>query len=200
MEIFLVIFIFLILLLGLFCITNIKLYIEFANVSACNILKIKVYIFSFLLVFRIKKEIKNENKKKNIKEKIDTAIDYLIKSKSDPVDFAKKKVKDSEFIPDMIKRFDFSKIHLEKMDLNLCLDFNNAAFSAVGTGIVNAIISMVIAKYANNIDGPVNYRVFPGYSGNGVKVEVLAKIRVKAIEIIKLLFNRGGKENERTSN
>lgn len=196
MEVFLSIFIFLIVLLIVFCITDVKIYIEFDNVSTYNVLKIKVYAFSFLRVFKMKKEIKSEGKKQGIKEKIDMFINYLVRSKADPIDFAKKEIKKSDTLPNMIKRLDLSKIYLENMNLNLCLDLNNAAFSAIGTGAMNAIISMVIAKYANNITGPVNYRVFPGYSGNGVKVEVSAKIKIKAFEIVKLLFGRGGKKDE----
>ncbi len=196
MEVFLSIFIFLIVLLIVFCITDVKVYIEFDNVSTYNVLKIKVYAFSFLRVFKMKKEIKSEGKKQGIKEKIDMFINYLVRSKADPIDFAKKEIKKSDTLPNMIKRLDLSKIYLENMNLNLCLDLNNAAFSAIGTGAMNAIISMVIAKYANNITGPVNYRVFPGYSGNGVKVEVSAKIKIKAFEIVKLLFGRGGKKDE----
>ena len=187
MEIFIVIFIFLILLFLLFCITNIKVYVEFDNVSSCNIVKLKAYIFSFLLVFRLKKEIKSDGKKQSIKDKLELIINYLIKSKADPVDFISKEIKKSGSLPNVVKRFDFRKLYLESMNLNLCLDLNNAAFSAIGTGAINAIISMVVAKYADNIDGPVNYRVFPGYSGNGIKVEVSAKVRVKAIELVKLL-------------
>ena len=196
MEVFLSIFIFLIVLLIVFCITDVKVYIEFDNVSTYNVLKIKVYAFSFLRVFKMKKEIKSEGKKQGIKEKIDMFINYLVKSKADPIDFAKKEIKKSDTLPNMVKRLDLSKIYLENMNLNLCLDLNNAAFSSIGTGAMNAIISMVIAKYANNITGPVNYRVFPGYSGNGVKVEVSAKIKIKAFEIVKLLFGRGGKKDE----
>jgi len=46
MEIFLVILGILIILFILFCVTDIKVYVEFDNVSACNVLKIKAYIFS----------------------------------------------------------------------------------------------------------------------------------------------------------
>jgi len=193
MEIFLIVLGVLAVLFILFCVTDIKAYVEFDNVSACNVLKVKAYIFSVLLVFKIKREIKSEGKKQSIKDTIATVMNYLIKSKADPIDFVGKEIKKSDSIPDMLKRFDFSKIYLENMKLNLCLDLNNAAFSAIGTGAVNAVIGMVLSKYADNIDGPVNYRVFPGYTGNGIKVEVSAKIRVKAIEVVKLLFSRGGK-------
>ena len=193
MEIFLIVFGILILLIFLFCITNVKVYVEFDNVALNNVLKVKAYIFSKLLVFGFKREIKSEGKKQSIKEKISMVIEYLIKSKADPIDFAKKEIKKSDSLPDMVKRFDFSKIYLETMNLNLCLDLNNAAISAIGTGAVNAIMSIVLAKYADNILGPVDYKVFPGYSGNGVKVEVSAKARVKGIELIKVLFSKGGK-------
>lgn len=194
MEIFLVILVFLLILFILFCVTDIKVYVEFDNVADCNLLKLKAYIFSGLLVFRLKKEIKSEKKKQSIKEKLDIVINYIIKSKADPVDFVKKEVKKSKDIPYMLKRFDFSHLYLENMKLNLCLDLNNAALSAVGTGAVNAILGMVVTKYADNILGPVNYRVFPGYSGNGIKVEANAKFRVKAIEIVKLLLERDKKK------
>ena len=188
MEIFLGILILLIIFIILFLMTSIKVYVEFDNVSSCNILKLKGYIFSFLPVFRMKREIKNEQKKQSIKEKMDLLINYLIKSKADPIDFAKKEIKKSDKLPISIKNFDFRKIYLERMKLELCLDFNNAAISAIATGAVNAILGMVNAKYVNNIDTPINYRVFPGYSGNGIKVVVSAKVRVKAIEIVKVLL------------
>lgn len=196
MNIVLIIFVFLAILFILFYTTDIKVYLEFDNVSKSNVLKVKVYIFSKIMVFKIKREIEGQNKKQGIKEKLEMFFNYLIKSRADPVDFAKKEVKKSPFVPNIIKRFDFSKVYLEKMKLELCLDLNNAAFSAIGTGAINAIISMVTTKYADNIDEPINYRVFPGYTGNGIKIAVSAKIRVKMIEVIKLLLKRGGNKNE----
>lgn len=196
MNIVLIIFVFLAILFILFYTTDIKVYLEFDNVSKSNVLKVKVYIFSKIMVFKIKREIEGQNKKQGIKEKLEMFFNYLIKSRADPVDFVKKEVKKSPFVPNIIKRFDFSKVYLEKMKLELCLDLNNAAFSAIGTGAINAIISMVTTKYADNIDEPINYRVFPGYTGNGIKIAVSAKIRVKMIEVIKLLLKRGGNKNE----
>jgi len=114
-------------------------------VAKNNTLKLKGYIFSKLLIFKLKREIKGEGKKQSIKEKLDMIINYLIKSKADPIDFAKKEIKKSDSIPDIVKRFDFSKLYLEHMKLDLCVDLNNAAFSAIGTGVINAIISMVSA-------------------------------------------------------
>ena len=55
---------------------------------------------------------------------------------------------------------------------------------------------MVLGKYKDNIDGPVNYKIFPGYSGNGVKLEASVKIRIKAKYVVKLLIayiKEGGK-------
>jgi hypothetical protein len=144
----------------------------------------------------LKREIKSEQKKQSIKEKIELVYNYLVKSKADPIEFAKKEVKKSDKIPKVIKTFAFNKIYLENANLNLCLDFNNAALSAIGSGAINAVISMVLTKYRDNIAGPVKYKIFPGYSGNGVKLEVSAKVRIKAKYVVKLLIayiKEGGK-------
>lgn len=190
MVVFLIVLLIILFLFILFCFTNIKVYVEFDNVSDCNTLKVKGYIFSKLLVFVMKRKIKSESKKQSIKEKLDTIISYIIKSKADPVDFAKKTIKKTDGIPDLLKRFDYRNLYLETMNLNICLDLNNAALSAIGTGAANAILGMVTAKYADNILGPVNYKVFPGYTGNGIKLEVNAKFRVKAFEIVRLIFEK----------
>ena len=190
MLVFLIVLVVILFLFILFCFTNIKVYLEFDNVSDCNTLKVKGYIFSNLLVFWTKKKIKSESKKQSIKDKLDTIVSYIIESKADPVDFAKKTIKKTDGIPDLLKRFDYRNLYLETMNLNICLDLNNAALSAIGTGAANAILGMVTAKYADNILGPVNYKVFPGYTGNGIKLEVNAKFRVKAFEIIKLIFEK----------
>jgi len=190
MVVFLIVLLIILFLFILFCFTNIKVYVEFDNVSDCNTLKLKGYIFSKLLVFVMRRKIKNESKKQSIKEKLDTIISYIIESKADPIDFVKKTIKKSDNIPNIIKRFDFRNLYLETMNLNLCLDFNNAALSAIGTGATNAILGIVTAKYADNILGPVKYKVFPGYTGNGIKLEVNAKFRVKAFEIVRLIFEK----------
>ncbi len=196
MAIFLTVLVVLLIIILLFVLTTIRAYVEFDNVSDCNRVKVKIYAFSFIPVFVLKKDIKGEGKKQSIKEKIDMVVNYLIKSKADPIEYAKKEVNKSDKIPNAIKRFDFSKVYLENANLNLCLDFNNAALSAIGSGAINAIISMVLGKYKDNIDGPVNYKIFPGYSGNGVKLEASVKIRIKAKYVVKLLIayiKEGGK-------
>ena len=196
MAIFLTVLVVLLIIILLFVLTTIRAYVEFDNVSDCNRVKVKIYAFSFIPDFVLKKDIKGEGKKQSIKEKIDMVVNYLIKSKADPIEYAKKEVNKSDKIPNAIKRFDFSKVYLENANLNLCLDFNNAALSAIGSGAINAIISMVLGKYKDNIDGPVNYKIFPGYSGNGVKLEASVKIRIKAKYVVKLLIayiKEGGK-------
>ena len=112
MQIFLAILIILIVLIILFILTDLKVYVEFDNVSSCNKLKLKVYAFSILPVCILKREIKNEKKKQSIKEKIDLVVNYLIKSKADPIEFAKKEVQKSDKIPKVIKSFAFNKIFL----------------------------------------------------------------------------------------
>lgn len=196
MQIFLIILAILIALMILFILTDIKVYAEFDNVSDCNRLKLKVYAFSILPVCILKREIKSEKKKQSIKEKIGMVVNYLIKSKADPIEFVKNEIKKSNDIPKVVKAFAFNKIFVEKANLNLCLDFNNAAISAIGTGAINAVISLVLTKYRDNIVGPIKYKVFPGYSGNGVKLEASGKVRIKAKYVVKLLIayiKEGGK-------
>jgi len=190
MTIFLTILIVLIVLATLFLALNLKVYFEFDNLKSYNFVKVKAYAFSKIPVFIMKRKIENEGQKKTIKEKIDLLIDYLIKSKADPIDYAKKEVKKSNKIPKMLKNLDFEELYLEKLKINLCLDFDNAALSAIGTGAINAVMGMVLSKYADNIKGPVNYNIFPGYTGNGIKLEVVLKIRIRAIHIVKLLFSK----------
>ena len=196
MQIFLVVLAILIALVILFILTDIKVYAEFDNVSDCNRLKLKVYAFSILPVCILKREIKSEKKKQSIKEKISMVVNYLIKSKADPIEFVKNEIKKSNDIPKVVKAFAFNKIFVEKANLNLCLDFNNAAISAIGTGAINAVISLVLTKYRDNIVGPVKYKIFPGYTGNGVKLEASVKVRIKAKYVVKLLIayiREGGK-------
>ena len=123
MAIFLTVLVVLLIIILLFVLTTIRAYVEFDNVSDCNRVKVKIYAFSFIPVFVLKKDIKGEGKKQSIKEKIDMVVNYLIKSKADPIEYAKKEVNKSDKIPNAIKRFDFSKVYLENANLNLCLDF-----------------------------------------------------------------------------
>ncbi|MBP3285035.1 MAG: hypothetical protein J6M02_06005 [Clostridia bacterium] len=193
MVIFLAILIVLVIIITLLLALNLKIYLEFDNVKSYNFIKIKAYAFSKIPVFIMKKKIENDGQKKTIKDRIDFLIDYFAKSKADPVDYAKKKVKKSDKVPAMLKNIEFDKIYLEKLKLNLCLDFDNAALSAIATGGINAIMGMVLSKYADNIKGPVNYNIFPGYTGNGIKIEVILKLRVRAIHIVKLFFAKKAK-------
>lgn len=188
MQFFLIILSIFVILLILLLALNLKVYFEFDNLKSYNFMRVKFYAFSIIPVFVMNKKITGEGEKKTIKDRIDFFIDYLIKSKADPIDYAKKEVKKSDKIPKMLKKIEFDKIYLEKLKINLCLDFDNAALSAIGTGAINAIVSMLLSKYADNIKGPVNYNIFPGYTGNGIKVEAMVKVRIRAIHLAKLLF------------
>lgn len=190
MTVFLIILVVLAILIVLFLALNLKVYFEFDNLKSYNLVKVRGYAFSNIPVFFMKKKIENEGEKKTIKDRIDFLIDYLIKSKADPIDYAKKEVRKSDKIPKMLKNIEFERFYLEKLKVNLCLDFDNAALSAIGSGAINAIMGMVLSKYADNIKGPINYNIFPGYTGNGIKVEVVLKLRIRAIHIVKLLFSK----------
>lgn len=190
MKIFLIISLAVIFIILLFIFTNTRVFISVDNSRELIYLKIKIYAFSLIPVLWLKREFKNEGKKSSLKDKISEGIEFLVKNKADPVEYTGKKIRKSTKLPDIVKNFDYKKIFIDKLNLKLCLDFDNAAVSAITTGALNAIFSMVISKYADNIIGPVNYDIFPGYTGNGIKFDVTAKIKVRAFELIKAFVRK----------
>lgn len=186
MQIFLIVLAILLIIIIAFILTKIKIAAEFITLESENRLKLKFYIFSGLPVYKITKKMKSE--KKDFKSKIEFAIDYFFKNKADPIEYAEKKVKKSPDIPKLIKKIDISKIFVEDFKLDVCLDLGNAAISAISTGAANAILGMVLSKYADNIKCDADYSVYPGYTGEGVKVKTFIKVSIKVIEILKILL------------
>lgn len=188
MQIFLSIILILLIIVIIFVLTKIKVGVEFATLENENFLKIKLYIFSGLKIFQISKRLKSE--KTSFKDKISFAIDYFFKNKADPVEYAENKIKKSPNIPSLIKKIDLRKIYIEKFELNGCLDLGNAAISAISTGAANAILSMVFSKYDDNIKCEPECDVYPGYSGDGVKIKAFIKINVKVYDILLMLLKK----------
>lgn len=186
MQIFLTILAILLVIVIVFVLTKIKIGAEFATLENENFLKITLYIFSGLKIFKITKHLKSE--KSSFKDKIEFAIDYFFKNKADPIEYTEKKIKKSPDIPKIIKKIDLRKMYIEKFDLDACLDLGNAAVSAISTGAANAILGMVLSKYDDNIKCNTNCNVYPGYSGDGVKIKAFIKISVKVSDILKMLL------------
>jgi hypothetical protein len=137
-----------------------------------------------------------KSEKKKFKEQVKFVIDYLFKSKADPIEYAEKEVKKSKDTPKMIRMIDISKIFIDYFSLDLCLDLDNAAITAISTGAANAIIGMVLSKYDNNIKGPVRYKVYPGYTGDGIKIKFLLTLHIRILDIIFLLLKKENKKEE----
>ncbi len=194
MQIFLIILAVLLAIILSFILTKLKVSAEFATREDENFLKIKIYIFSGLKVFQITKHIKSE--KSSFKDKVSFAIDYFFKNKADPIEYTEKKIKKSPDIPKILKKIDFRKMFIEKFELDACLDLGNAAVSAISTGAANAILGMVLAKYDDNIKCNTECNVYPGYSGDGVKIKAFIKISVKVSDILRMLLkSKGGIKN-----
>lgn len=188
MQIFLTIIAILLIVILTFILTKIKVGAEFATLENENFLKIKIYVFSGLKVFQITKHLKSE--KSSFKEKIEFLIDYFFKNKADPIEYTEKKIKKSPDIPKLLKKIDFKKMFIEKFELDACLDLGNAAVSAISTGAANAILGMVLSKYDDNIKCNTKCNVYPGYTGDGVKIKAFIKISVKVSDIIKMLIKK----------
>ena len=79
---------------------------------------------------------------------------------------------------------------IEKFELDVCLDLGNAAVSAISTGAANAILGMVLSKYDDNILCEAKYNIYPGYTGDGVKIKTFIKLSIKVSDIIKMLLKK----------
>ena len=188
MQIFFTILAIVLFIIVLFILTKIKVGAEFRTLENENFLKIKIYIFSGLKVFQVTKHLKSE--KKTFKEKISFFINHFFKKKTDPIEYTEKKIKRSPDIPKLLKKIDFRKMFIEKFELDVCLDLGNAAISAISTGAANAILGMVLSKYDDNIKCNTQCNVYPGYSGDGVKIKAFIKLSVKVSDIIKMLLKK----------
>ena len=186
MQIFLTILLILLIIILTFILTKIKIGAEFRTLENENFLKIKIYIFSGLKVFQVTKHLKSE--KKTFKEKISFFINHFFKKKTDPIEYTEKKIKRSPDIPKLLKKIDFRKMFIEKFELDVCLDLGNAAISAISTGAANAILGMVLSKYDDNIKCNTQCNVYPGYSGDGIKIKAFIKISVKVYDILMMLL------------
>ncbi|MBQ7667722.1 MAG: hypothetical protein IJS47_00130 [Clostridia bacterium] len=188
MQIFLIILSVLLIIILSFLLTSIRVSAYLTNVENETIVVLKVYIFKFIRAFKLTKRMKGEKKK--LSEKIEMLINYFFKSKADPVEYASREIKKNKGLPNFVRNIDIKKIVIEELDLNVKLDFGSAAISAIACGAANAIVGMVLAKYENNIKGTATTNIVPGYTGDGVKFKINAKVKMKVLDIIKLFFNK----------
>ena len=188
MQIFLTILGIIIILILLLLLTSLKVAVYVNTLETETVIVAKVYIYSFVRVFKITKHLKPEKKK--LSERLEFIINYLFKSKADPVEYAQKELRKTKGVPSFIKNIDLTKMYIEELDLNVKLDFGSAAISAIATGAANAIVNMVLGKYEKNFKGPVNCNIVPGYIGDGVKAKVFVKVQMKVIELLKIFLKK----------
>jgi len=188
MQIFFIVLGIILILILLLLLTNLKISVYLNTLESETIVIIKVYIYSFVRVFKITKHLKSEKKK--LSQKVEFLINYLFKSKADPVEYAQKELKKSKGVPKFIKNIDLTKMYIDELDLNVKLDFGSAAISAIASGAANGIVNMVLGKYEKNFKGPVNCNIVPGYIGDGVKAKIFVKVKMKVIELLKIFLKR----------
>jgi len=184
---FIVLGIILILILS-FLLTSLKISVYLNTLETETVFVAKVYIFSFMRVFKITKHLKAEKKK--LSQKVEFIINYLFKSKADPIDYAQKEIKKAKGVPKFVKNIDLTKMYIDELDLNVKLDFGSAAISAIASGAANGIVNMVLGKYEDNFKGPVNCNIVPGYIGDGVKAKIFVKVKMRVLELLKIFLKK----------
>ena len=93
------------------------------------------------------------------------------------------------------------KAKYENINLKIEIGEENAATTALLTGVISSIISVIIGKYFSDIK-QINWNVQPMYNINILKLSLNCIISVKLIHIINTIFmmRKEGDKNAGTSN
>ncbi len=93
------------------------------------------------------------------------------------------------------------KAKYENINLNIEIGEENAATTALLTGVISSVISVIIGKYFSDIK-QINWNVQSMYNMNVLKLSLNCIISVKLIHIISTIFmmRKEGDNNARTSN
>ena len=93
------------------------------------------------------------------------------------------------------------KLKYENIKLNIEIGEDNAAITALLTGVISCIVSVIIGKYFSNIED-INWNVQPMYNTNILKLSLNCIISVKLIHIINTIYEmrKEGDKYARTSN
>lgn len=145
--------------------------IEFKVLNKINLFKIKTNIDKFQLP-----ESKN---------KYDKIKNHVIKNNNIKINDIQKKL----------------KLKYENIKLNIEIGEDNAAITALLTGVISCIVSVIIGKYFSNIED-INWNVQPMYNTNILKLSLNCIISVKLIHIINTIYEmrKEGDKYARTSN
>lgn len=93
------------------------------------------------------------------------------------------------------------KVKYEIINLNIEIGEENAAITAILTGVVSSVVSIIIGKYFSDIK-EINWNVHPIYNMNILKLSLNGIISVKMLHIISIIFmmRKDDDKNARTSN
>ena len=133
--------------------------------------------------------------------KIKTNIDkFQLPESKNKYDKIKKHVvkNDNIKIKDIQKKL---KLKYENIKLNIEIGEEDAAVSAILTGIISSIVSVIIGKYFSDIK-EIKWNVEPLYNINVLKLSLNCIIDIKLIHIINtiIMMRKKGDKNARTSN
>ncbi len=150
---------------------NGSIIIKFKVLNKINLFKIKTSIDKFQLP---------ESKNKYYKIK-----NHVIKNNNIKINDIQKKL----------------KLKYENIKLNIEIGEDNAAITALLTGVISCIVSVIIGKYFSNIED-INWNVQPMYNINILKLSLNCIISVKLIHIINTIYEmrKEGDKYARTSN
>ena len=119
------------------------------------------------------------------KNKYDKLKNYIVKNNSIKIKDIQKKL----------------KVKYEIINLNIEIGKENAAITAILTGVVSSVVSVIIGKYFSDIK-EINWNVQPIYNMNILKLSLNCIISVKLLHIINTIFmmRKEDDKNARTSN
>lgn len=150
---------------------NASIIIEFKVLNKINLFKIKINIDKFQLP--------------QSKNKYDKIKNYVVKNDNIKINDIQKKL----------------KLKYENIKLNIEIGEDNAAITALLTGVISCIVPVIIGKYFSNIED-INWNVQPMYNINILKLSLNCIISVKLIHIINTIYKmrKEGDKYARTSN
>ena len=190
MTIFIIVSIFLIIINIMIFFTEIKTQVEEFKFDSQNKetnksfkVIIKLNIFKKINYFKF--TINNDKiKSYNAKQSFDIIFKDVFKGEKNKKNLKNKK-----------------QIKIEKLNLNIDVGTEDAALTAIITGIVSIIISFLIGQNVKS-GNDINWNINSIYNSNLLKLELNCIISIKLIHIINRIYvtRKEGDKNVRTSN
>lgn len=154
------------------------------DINKSGIIIIKFKILNKINLIKIKTDI-DKIQSLTSKNKYDKIKNHVVKNENIKVKDIQEKL----------------KAKYENINLKIEIGEENAATTALLTGVISSIISVIIGKYFSDIK-QINWNVQPMYNINILKLSLNCIISVKLIHIINTIFmmRKEGDKNAGTSN